>query len=144
MGYPDVLSAVVAPTTIAITSTLFCATYLFYRWLLPTPIPGIPYNPEAIKSVFGDIPSMLKHVQTSKMISDWIQSHTTRHASPIVQLFIDIFGKPVVVISDYRETQVELVSPIKHTIMLMLGRTSSCDGPRNSTSRISWAMYHGA
>jgi hypothetical protein len=32
------------PTSIAVSCTLFATTFLFYRWLLPKPIPGIPYS----------------------------------------------------------------------------------------------------
>lgn len=35
--------------------------YFCYRWALPRPIPGIPYNKEATKSIFGDIGPMVKH-----------------------------------------------------------------------------------
>ena len=100
------LRVLTAPTSIAITGTLFLATFLFYRWLLPKPIPGIPYNPNATKSIFGDIPSMIDHLSKHKTLSDWLLAHNTRHDSPIVQTFTALFGKPWVVISDYRETQV--------------------------------------
>lgn len=35
--------------------------YLCYRWALPRPLPGIPYNKEATKSIFGDMGPMIKH-----------------------------------------------------------------------------------
>ncbi|KAF2828307.1 cytochrome P450 [Ophiobolus disseminans] len=93
------------PTSIVISGTLFLAAFLFYRWLLPKPIAGIFYNEEATKSIFGDIPSMLAHLKQSQALVDWLLQHNTRHQSPIVQVFADLFGKPMVVISDYREIQ---------------------------------------
>jgi hypothetical protein len=94
------------PTSIAISGTLFFAAFLLYKWLLPKPIPGIPYNPEATKSLFGDIPSLLAHLKTHKTTSDWMESHNIRHSSPIAQIFPYMFRKPVVIIHDYREVQV--------------------------------------
>ncbi|KAI2486618.1 hypothetical protein Ptr902_00751 [Pyrenophora tritici-repentis] len=103
----DSVRAFNTPTVVLITSTLILTTFLLYRWLLPKPIPEIPFNPEATKSIFGDIPSLINHLKTHKTISDWILSHNTRHDSPIVQAFANLFGKPWVIISDYREAQVE-------------------------------------
>jgi hypothetical protein len=96
-----------SPATLAITGALFLAAFFFYQWLLPKPIPGIPYNDEAVKSVFGDVPSMLKDLKGSKSLIDWISGNNKRHDSPMVQIFTSLFGKPVVVISDFRESQVQ-------------------------------------
>ena len=109
MGYTDLFSGLATPTAVAATSSLFLAAFLFYRWLLPTPIPGIPFNPEALKSLFGDIPSLLEHLKTSKTISTWVVSHSIRHNAPMVQVFANPFGKPWVVINDVREGQVRVV-----------------------------------
>ncbi|KAJ4350773.1 hypothetical protein N0V95_004450 [Ascochyta clinopodiicola] len=84
---------------------LFLGAYLFYLWLLPKPIPGIPYNVEATSSLFGDVPAMLDHLGRGKTIPGWLEAQNTRHNSPIVQLFFYIFQKPVVVISDFKESQ---------------------------------------
>jgi hypothetical protein len=100
------LRTLFTPTSGAITGTLFLAAWLLYQWLLPKPIPGIPYNKSATKTIFGDIPDMINHLKTSKELADWILAPNERHNSPIVQLFIDLFGGPTVVISDYREAQV--------------------------------------
>jgi hypothetical protein len=102
----DLLSVLNAPTTVVVTGTLFLAAFLIYRWLLPKPIPGVPYNPEATKTIWGDIPSMLEHMKTHKKLTNWMLAHNTKHDSPMVQLFTELFGKPIIFISDYRETQV--------------------------------------
>jgi hypothetical protein len=101
------------PTSIAISGTLFVVAFLLYRWLLPKPIPGIPYNPEAKNSIFGDIPSLLAHLKTHKTVSDWMGCHNIRHSSPIVQMFPYLARKPVVVIHDYREVQVHYLRIIR-------------------------------
>ncbi|KAF1920727.1 cytochrome P450 [Ampelomyces quisqualis] len=48
---------------------------------------------------------MLEHLKTHKTLTDWMLAYHTRHQSPIVQIFTNIFGRPWVVISDYREAQ---------------------------------------
>jgi hypothetical protein len=94
------------PISAAITSTLFISTWLLYRWLLPKPIHGIPYNKNATKSIFGDIPEMMNHFETSKEVGNWFETNHERHDSPIIQLFINMFGNPLVVINDFGEAQV--------------------------------------
>ncbi|KAH8704501.1 cytochrome P450 [Phaeosphaeriaceae sp. PMI808] len=100
MDMLETLRGLAIPATLVLTGA-----FLFYRWLLPKPIPGIPYNAEATKSIFGDLPSVTKHLETSQASTDWLMSHNTRHNSPIVQIFMDLFSKPWVVITDYREAQ---------------------------------------
>lgn len=80
---------------------LFCL--LAYRWALPKPIPGIPYNKEAVNSLFGDINSMVQHTGKTQEMYDWMTAQNVKLNSPIIQLFVRPFGKPWVVIADYRE-----------------------------------------
>ncbi|KAH7356145.1 cytochrome P450 [Pyrenochaeta sp. MPI-SDFR-AT-0127] len=115
-------------STITITGVLFLATFSLYRWLLPKPIPGIPFNPEATNSIFGDIPSMLNHLKTHKTVSDWVLNHSTRHNSPIVQVFANLFGKQWVIINDYREAQ-----------DILMRRTKEFDKP-DLLSDIFWGL----
>ncbi|KAK1974960.1 cytochrome P450 [Colletotrichum cereale] len=72
-------------------------------YLLPKPIAGIPYNPSALKSIFGDIPAMVKNCNGSPM--RWMVSQGQRRNSPIFQVFVMPFAKPSVVVSDFREAQ---------------------------------------
>ncbi|XPS93172.1 hypothetical protein M3J09_002540 [Ascochyta lentis] len=88
-----------------VVASLFLGACLLYSWLLPKPIPGIPYNRKATKSVFGDIPDMIDHLNHSTTVTDWIEAQNIKHNSPIVQLFFYVFQKPVVVISDFKESQ---------------------------------------
>lgn len=89
------------------------ALYLLYRWALPKPIPGIPYNPEAIRSLLGDVPSMVKHIGKTQEVHDWMSAQNVRLKSPIVQLFNRPFGRPCVVITDFQEAQDILVRRTK-------------------------------
>ncbi|EHK21868.1 uncharacterized protein TRIVIDRAFT_53375 [Trichoderma virens Gv29-8] len=78
---------------------------LFYRWALPKPIPGIPYNKESVNSIFGDASSMVAHTSKTQEMFDWMVQQNVKLKSPIIQLFVRPFGKPWVVIADFRETQ---------------------------------------
>lgn len=63
------------PLLALVTGFLFLGAFLLYRWLLPKPIPGIPYNAKAIKSIFGDIPDLLEHLKHSEQVTDWMEGH---------------------------------------------------------------------
>ncbi|VUC25152.1 unnamed protein product [Clonostachys rosea] len=76
--------------------------YALYLSLLPKPLPGIPYNPEAARSLLGDLPALLRD-ENGPM--DWILDQSRRHSGPICQVFLRPFSKPFVLISDYREAQ---------------------------------------
>ena len=79
--------------------------YLAYRAALPRPIPGIPYHKSAANSLFGDIPRLLKHYTAEKAITAWFPLQCIELDSPIVQLFIRPFGRPMVFLADWRESQ---------------------------------------
>ncbi|KAM5353053.1 hypothetical protein ACJZ2D_017068 [Fusarium nematophilum] len=77
--------------------------YTLYRFLLPKPIPGIPYNKEARKSIMGDITRIQKESQGN--IFGWVIEQSRRHNSPIFQVWLGPFVKPSVIITDFREGQ---------------------------------------
>lgn len=66
-----------SPSLVVASGVLFLGAFLFYRWLLPKPITGIPYNTKATKSIFGDIPDMLEHLKHSKTVTDWMEAHVS-------------------------------------------------------------------
>ncbi|KAK1975245.1 cytochrome P450 [Colletotrichum cereale] len=94
-----------------VAATIGIALYALYQYLLPKPIAGIPYNPSALKSIFGDIPAMVKNCNGSPMrwmVSQglrWMVSQGQRRNSPIFQVFVMPFAKPSVVVSDFRKAQ---------------------------------------
>lgn len=79
--------------------TLTLAT--LYYLALPKPLPGIPYNPESRWRLLGDVPSIL----ASPYRRRWFPDQCVRHGSPIVQIFLSPFGRPAVLVSDFREQQ---------------------------------------
>ena len=79
--------------------------YLAYRAALPRPIPGIPHHVSAANSILGDIPSMVRYFTSTKEVVAWFNLQCLQLDSPIVQLFIRPFGRPMVFIADWRESQ---------------------------------------
>ncbi|KDN63974.1 putative cytochrome P450 monooxygenase [Colletotrichum sublineola] len=87
--------------------------YLLYRALLPRPLPGIPYNEAAAKSILGDMPELICHAEKTGEMYDWLGAQNIKHRSPIIQVFGRPLSKPWVVISDFYETQDILVHRVK-------------------------------
>ncbi|KAF5710326.1 cytochrome P450 monooxygenase [Fusarium globosum] len=85
--------------TLALGFSILSALYLLLRWLLPKPIPGIPYNENAVKSFMGDIPEF----RDAPNRREWWAQQPARHQSPIVQVFMRPFGAPWVFVADYFE-----------------------------------------
>ncbi len=86
---------------------LTLALYALRQWLLPRPIPGIPHNATATRSLLGDI--MAIQAEMPDNISEWVVRQSDRHRSPIYQVFLVPFARPFVVVSDFREAQDILV-----------------------------------
>jgi len=84
---------------------LAVAIYVAYRLALPRPIPGIPYNKEAAKHIFGDVPSIIRAVSETNEIWTWFAAQAVKHNSPIIQIFGKPFAKPWVFLTDFREAQ---------------------------------------
>jgi hypothetical protein len=84
---------------------LLSGLYLLYRKALPKPIPGIPYNKDAARSVLGDLSAMVAHQNETGQIFPWMVSQNVNLNSPMVQLFLRPFQKPWVVVTDFRESQ---------------------------------------
>ncbi|KAF2799147.1 cytochrome P450 [Melanomma pulvis-pyrius CBS 109.77] len=94
-----------SPTLIAGLALFTIGLYVFYQWLLPTPIPGIAYNPEAINSLLGDAPDMIREVNATKELRVWCAKQVKKMNSPICQVFIRPFSKPWILLADFREAR---------------------------------------
>lgn len=94
----------IAPVLVILLAIVLLG-HLTYRWALPRPIPGIPYNDSAAHSILGDMPSLVAHISKTKRIWPWISQQTIHHQSPIAQVFARPFSKPWVLLSDFRESQ---------------------------------------
>lgn len=47
---------------------ILVVSYIIYRVALPKPLEGIPYNKDAAKKLFGDVPEMMRYVMRTKRI----------------------------------------------------------------------------
>lgn len=95
--------------------------YLAYQWALPKPLPGIPYNKEALRSILGDAAAISALQKQGGRARAWLGEQNARHNSPLVQVFIAPLSKPMLLLSDFREGQ-----------DILLRRSKEFDhGPRN-------------
>lgn len=97
--------SLLSPRTCSALAFVAVALYGLYQWLLPKPLPGITYNPEATKSLFGDAPEMLHSFLVSKDFGAWCAHQVEKMRSPICQVFIYPFSKPWILVADFRESQ---------------------------------------
>lgn len=88
----------------AVVGAIGIALYLLYRAALPKPLPGIPYNEKSARSIWGDIPGMIAHQAKAPVVFDWFTNQNIDRDSPICQLFLGPFSKPIVVLQDARES----------------------------------------
>ena len=79
--------------------------YALYQWLLPKPLPGIAYNPETTKSLFGDAPDMNREIGVTGEFAFWMAKQVEKMRSPMCQIFVRPFSKPWVLVADFRESQ---------------------------------------
>ena len=92
-------------STAIVISIVATVLALIYRAALPKPIPGIPYNHASAKSVFGDIPSMMKWQKRTRETFTWMTEQCKKLNAPMVQVSITPFSKPWVIVVDARECQ---------------------------------------
>ncbi|KAM3525714.1 hypothetical protein MY4038_007179 [Beauveria bassiana] len=100
-------SAVTCQTLILVFLFISTTLYTIRQWLLPRPLPGIPYNAEAARSLLGDVMAIQR--ESPENISEWVVRQSDRHRSPVYQVFLVPFARPFVVVSDFREAQDILV-----------------------------------
>ncbi|KAI0199477.1 cytochrome P450 [Astrocystis sublimbata] len=88
--------------TVGIAFGIALLLYVGYRWALPKPLPGIPYNVEATKNLLGDIPDLMRELSETGDLCAWVLKQNVKVNSPISQIFIQPFSKPIVLLSDWR------------------------------------------
>ncbi|TDZ13319.1 Cytochrome P450 monooxygenase TRI13 [Colletotrichum orbiculare MAFF 240422] len=106
---PDVEAADSNPLgrlLVALFVILIPLLYLVRLWALPKPIPGIPFRHEASDRILGDIPDLLRAMKDPEhTYMHWIEQQMRELDTPIMQLFMRPFSKPVLVLADFREAQ---------------------------------------
>lgn len=100
-------------TATAVVAAFTLLLYIGYKLALPRPLPGIPYNADAANNLLGDILGMIKEVSKTGDVVAWLRDQNLESHSPISQIFIRPFGKPTLLVSDYREARDVLLHRIK-------------------------------
>lgn len=86
---------------VAALVTIGALLYLAYRWALPKPIPGIPNDETASKSLLGNVPELLRFKKNNDgNIVPWFFKKLTEKNAPMVQVWIKPLQPPAVIISD--------------------------------------------
>lgn len=92
--------ATTIPTAAYVTAIILAFIYVIYRWSLPSILPGnIPYDEKSAKRPFGDIPDVMGYTEPMSFFLD--RCHQLN--APIFQVFVEPFGRPLLVIADARE-----------------------------------------
>jgi hypothetical protein len=90
---------------IIVVIALSFSFYTVYRWLIPKPIPGIPYNPKAGRRPLGDAIDLFREVRVTSQFNLWCARQVENLNSPICQVFVNPFSKPWVLLADVQESQ---------------------------------------
>ncbi|KAI3329672.1 cytochrome P450 monooxygenase [Ustulina deusta] len=84
---------------------LAVALVWLYRLALPKPIPGIPYKKASSKNLLGDVPFMMDHMAKTEggTFITYILETMKSLDSPLIQVFIRPFSKPLLILGDFPE-----------------------------------------
>ncbi|KAH5101989.1 hypothetical protein HBI24_032160 [Parastagonospora nodorum] len=123
-----------SPTLSCTIAVFAICLYLLSKAMLPTPLPGIPCDKKAANRIFGDVPEMISYVFRTRRIFCWLTSLTTRHSSPIVQVFIKPGAHPWVILTDPFESQICYNGVPKNSTEAASSKNSSVAFCLNNTS----------
>lgn len=84
---------------------LLTLTHLYRRAFHRRPYSDIPYNQASTRRLLGDIPELTAEARRAGDPSRMTLPHFARLRSPVVQLFLAPFWRPLVYVSDVREVE---------------------------------------
>jgi hypothetical protein len=102
---PGISVGVPTGGALVFVAVIVVATYLAYRWALPKPIPGVPYDESARNSLFGNLPELLSMLRTTGRARPYFTAHVKKHQSALTQVWMGPLMKPVLILADFREAQ---------------------------------------
>ncbi|KAL0944812.1 cytochrome p450 monooxygenase [Colletotrichum truncatum] len=85
-----------------------------YRLALPKPIPGIPYEKAAANSIFGNMMQVLAFQKTHGRTMLWFAKYSEENAWPLSQVWLRPFSKPMLILTDFAETENILLRKSRH------------------------------
>lgn len=92
-------------TLLVVSISIFLLAYALYIAILPRPIRGIPHNANTARRILGDVPNALAYQRKHQEMSGFLTDQLVKLDHPVIQLFLRPFGRPWVVVSDFREAQ---------------------------------------
>jgi hypothetical protein len=92
-------------STILLLVAVLGVAFAVYQAALPRPLPGIPYDEKAAKSIFGNLRDILRFTKENGQIMPWFPAQCMKHNSPLVQFWVEPFAKPSIILADYQEIQ---------------------------------------
>ncbi|KAK7743782.1 hypothetical protein SLS53_003801 [Cytospora paraplurivora] len=95
------LSVTTAIALIFLTPLLYLYRLAFHR----RPYHGIPHNPRSTRRLFGDIPELTAEAQRAGDPAKMTYTQFASLRSPIIQLFLMPFWRPMVYVNDTREVE---------------------------------------
>ncbi|KAK6063588.1 cytochrome P450 monooxygenase [Seiridium cupressi] len=105
VAYVHQYSPMPIPTLVTLVITIGCL-FRLYLLALPKPIKGIPHNKDSATRLLGDSQAFLKHVkEDGGTFATYCQSVAKSLNAPLVQIFIQPFKQPLLVLADFQETQ---------------------------------------
>ncbi|KAI8633015.1 cytochrome P450 [Xylariaceae sp. FL1651] len=102
---PPILTGLTINGIVFFVFTVPVTLYLIYRWALPKPIPGIPYDESARNNLLGNLPEIVSMLQNTGKIRTFFIEHPRRHQSALTQIWIGPLQKPSLILADFRESQ---------------------------------------
>ncbi|KAI1132294.1 cytochrome P450 [Nemania abortiva] len=85
---------------------LCLSVYGVRQWFLPKPLPGIPYNEEATRSIWGDSVELRGDPSG---LARWCSKQLAKHGSPITQALMGPFETPIVLVGDTAQVREKLM-----------------------------------
>ena len=91
-------------TVFAVSTALITILQTFTYWeALPKPLPGIPYTKKSRWRFFGDAFDFVKYTKDTGEGFRWFATKAAEIQSPIFQVFLAPFSRPVVIVADIQE-----------------------------------------
>ena len=96
----DLISQNVFAVSIAVI--IVSVTFIYWKGL-PKPLPGIPYSKKSRWHPFGDAFDFVKYTKDTGEGFRWFATKAAELQSPVFQVFLAPFSKPVVIVADIQE-----------------------------------------
>jgi cytochrome P450 len=97
----------IMPSTGTIVAALLAVSigiYALYQWALPKPLPGIPYDERASRSLFGNMLDVIAYRKQHGRFYPMMIQQNVKHNSPVTQIWGGPLSRPLIVLTDHRET----------------------------------------